>query len=136
MSALNNRCHRVSRVVAGATCAIAVGAASATPARADAIDDSFLSALSSAGIDSSDPGSMVSMGQSICPMLAQPTETFASAASSVVGGGISPMVADMFTSIAVSTYCPELMSSIADGQMPSMPGIPGMPGMPGLPTGL
>ncbi len=112
---------------------ISTAAVLAAPAQADPIDDSFLSALNGAGVNSGDPGSTAALGQSVCPMLAQPGGTFASAASNIVGNnGMSPAMAEMFTSIAVSMYCPSMMGSLENGQMPSLPSLPGMPGMPAL----
>lgn len=109
---------------------ITTAAALAAPAQADSIDDSFLSALNGAGVNYQDPASTAALGQSICPMLSQPGGTFASAASNVVGNnGMSPAMAEMFTSIAISMYCPSMMTSIANGNMPNMPGLPGMPGI-------
>jgi hypothetical protein len=102
----------------------------AAPAHADAIDDSFLSALNGAGVHYQDPASTAALGQSVCPMLAQPGGTFASAASSVVGNnGMSPAMADLFTRIAISIYCPSMMTSLANGDVPSLPALPGMPGI-------
>ncbi len=104
------------------------GAALAAPAGADGIDDQFLSALNSAGVNYQDPAGTAALGQSVCPMLAQPGGSVASAASSIVGNnGMSPAMAQLFTSIAISMYCPSMMSSIADGNMPSLPQLPGMP---------
>ncbi|MBO0865601.1 MAG: DUF732 domain-containing protein [Mycobacterium sp.] len=103
-------------------------AALAAPAQADSIDDSFLSALNGAGVNYQDPASTAALGQSVCPMLAQPGGTFASAASSVVGNnGMSPAMAELFTSIAISMYCPSMMASLADGNMPNLPQLPGLP---------
>jgi hypothetical protein len=106
-----------------------IGAATlATPAQADMIDDQFLSALDSAGVNYQDPTSTAALGQSICPMLDQPGATLASAASSVLGNnGMSPEMAQMFTTIAISTYCPSIMASLADGDMPSLPQLPSIP---------
>lgn len=140
MSALDDRCGPISRathkpmaVRAVAVCigVIAAAAALAAPASADSIDDGFLSALDGAGVNYGDPGSTVALGQSICPMLDQPGGTFASAASSVMGNGISPAMADLFTNMAISMYCPSMMSSIANGNVPSLPQLPGVPGLPG-----
>lgn len=109
---------------------IVVAAMLAAPAPAAPIDDGFLSALDNAGVNYGDPGSAVAMGQSICPMLAQPGSTFASTASGIIGNnGISPAMAGLFTSIAISTYCPSMMASLADGNVPSLPQLPGVPGV-------
>lgn len=88
---------------------------SATPAHADDLTDSFLSALNNAGVAYDDPGNAVQLGQSICPLLAEPGGSFAGAASNVANNGISPEMASLFTSIAISMYCPSMVASIANG---------------------
>ena len=47
---------------------------------------------------------------------------------------MSPQMADMFTRIAISMYCPSMMAKIADGNygLPQIPGLPGLPGIPGI----
>ncbi|WP_163753658.1 DUF732 domain-containing protein [Mycobacterium botniense] len=118
------------RIAVAVTAGLGVAAAMAAPARADAIDDQFLGALNSAGVDYQDPAGTAALGQSICPMLAQPGGTFAAAASSIAGkDGISPAMADMFTSIAISMYCPSMMQSLAHGEVPTVPQLPGAPGI-------
>jgi hypothetical protein len=113
---------------------IAAAAVLAAPAYADPGGDAFLSALSSSGVNYGDPGSAVAMGQSICPMLVQPGGSFASTASSITGhNGMSPAIAGLFTSIAISMYCPSMMASIASGNIPSVPGMPGMADLAGIP---
>lgn len=107
---------------------LATAAAIAAPAQADSIDDSFLSALGGAGVNYADPGGTAALGQSVCPMLSAPGGSFASAASSLVGNnGMSPAMANMFTSIAISMYCPSMMASIENGQVPNLPQLPGLP---------
>ncbi|OHU92367.1 DUF732 domain-containing protein [Mycobacterium talmoniae] len=110
---------------------VALAAAFAAPARADAIDDSFLSALDGAGVNyGGDPQSAVALGQSICPALVQPGATAASAASGITGnGGMSPAMAQLFTGIAISMYCPSMVDSLAEGQVPNLPQLPGMPAL-------
>lgn len=106
---------------------IAAAATWATPASADAVDDSFLSALSSAGVNYGDATSTANLGQSVCTMLQQPGSTFASTASSMSGSSsMSPQMAQLFTSIAISMYCPEMVASIENGQLPSLSGIPSL----------
>jgi hypothetical protein len=108
---------------------LSAAAALAPPAGADTIDDQFLSALTGAGVNYQDPSSAATLGQSICPMLAQPGGSVAAAASSIQGnGGMSPAMAQLFTSIAISMYCPSMMTSIANGNMPNLPQLPGIPG--------
>jgi hypothetical protein len=74
----------------------------------------------------------MSVGQSICPMLAKPGGNFAAAAASVTNRGLSPGMAKMFTTIAIQMYCPQEMADIASGNPAA--GIPG--GLPGLAGGL
>ncbi|EUA06771.1 hypothetical protein I553_0459 [Mycobacterium xenopi 4042] len=102
----------------------------AAPVQANSVDEQFLSALNNSGVNYGDPGAAVTLGQSVCPMLAQPGGTFASAASGITGqNGMSPAMAQMFTSIAISMYCPSMMASIANGNLPNLPQLPGMPGI-------
>ena len=52
---------------------VATAISLAAPAHADPLtDNSFLSALTNAGIGYNDPASTQSLGQSICPMLVEP----------------------------------------------------------------
>ncbi|HEX3548678.1 MAG TPA: DUF732 domain-containing protein [Mycobacterium sp.] len=122
---------------------LATGAAvMAAPAQADLVSDQFLSALNNSGVGYNDPGTAVNMAQSICPLLAQPGGNVASAASQMTGNnGISPDMAGLFTSIAISMYCPNMMASFANGNwlnngdflgQSGIPGIPGLPGIPGF----
>jgi len=141
---------RVPAKVVGAI-AISVGmgmAAAVAPAHADVSNDQFLSALDNAGVGYGNSDTAVSMAQSICPLLAEPGGNFAGVASQMGGtGGLSPGMASLFTSIAISMYCPNMMASIADGswfgqlaqsRVPGTPmGIPGAPaGIPGIPMGI
>lgn len=123
------------RLLAVAAGLLTAASAFAAPAGADNPDDNFIDALNHAGIDFGEPGNAMSVGQSICPMLAQPGGNFAAAASSVSGRGMSPMMARMFTTIAIQTYCPEQMANLANGNL-SMPQVPGMPGMTGQIPGM
>jgi hypothetical protein len=130
-------------VSAKATSAIAISvgiviAASAAPAtaRADAVSDTFLSTLTNSGVSVADPNMAVTMAQSICPMLAKPGGNFAGVASQMGGtNGVSPGMANLFTSIAISMYCPSMMASLANGNwlgQGAQMGLPGMPGLSGL----
>jgi hypothetical protein len=123
------------RLLAAAAGLLTVASAFAAPADAGGNGDDFIDALNHAGIDFGEPGNAMSVGESICPMLSQPGGNFAAAASSVTGRGMSPMMARMFTQIAIQTYCPEEMANIASGNLSgAMPQVPGMPGqIPGVP---
>lgn len=111
----------------------------AAPAHADdAVNNAFLSALTNAGINYGNPTDTVALGQSICPMLVEPGKNFAKVAQTIRGGdnSISPDMAAFFTGIAISMYCPQMVSSIGDGtvlnQLGGLGGIPGLDGLAGL----
>jgi len=106
---------------------------STAPARADALSDAFLAALSNAGVGYGDPSNAVQLGQSICPLLAQPGGTIAGAAANVANNGIPPGMAALFTNIAISMYCPSMMASFANGDWLNNGGPLANGGIPGLP---
>jgi hypothetical protein len=117
----------------GLVLALGVTAAAATlaaPASADPADNSFLSALSQAGVGYNDPAATEQLGQSICPMLVEPGKSLASVYSTVSQNGISPDMAAFFTGIAISMYCPSAMSSIGNGTF--LNNINGLNGLSGL----
>jgi Protein of unknown function (DUF732) len=119
-------------VSAGVITAAGVAAA---PAHADTINDSFLSALTNAGVGYDDPNNAVQLGQSVCPMLSEPGGNVAKVASTMTGrDGLSADMAGLFTSIAISMYCPQMMTSFANGDfLNNGGGIPGLPfAIPGL----
>lgn len=120
------------RLLAASAGILTAAAAFAAPANANPIDDNFIGALSRAGINYGDPVNATSLGQTACSMIAKPGGNFAAAAAQVRGGGISPGMAEMFTTIAIQMYCPTMLSQIESGKMPSLPGIPGVPGLPGI----
>lgn len=114
---------------------VAVGAAAlattvAAPAQADPVDDSFLSALTDAGVPVSSPMDTVALGRSVCPMLVEPGKNVARVYSRVTDNGVSPDIAAFFTGIAISMYCPQAVSSIGNGTvldwLPAARAIPGL----------
>jgi hypothetical protein len=109
---------------------VTAATASAAPVRADSLDDTFTSVVDAVrGTNDQDSGGIAELGRSICPMLERPGETFASTASSITGhDGMSPAMAGLFTRLAISMYCPSMMTSLANGDMPSLPHVPGLPG--------
>jgi hypothetical protein len=119
------------RLLALAAALLTAAAAFAAPAGADPVDDNFIDALNHAGVEFGEPGNAMAVGQSICPMLAQPGGNFAAVASSVAHRGMSPQMAQMFTTIAIQMYCPEEMANIAGGNL-SGAGLPQIPGVPGI----
>ena len=94
---------------------VATAVTVAAPAHADPTNDSFLNALSNAGIGFNDPNATTALGQSVCPMLVEPGKSVASVYSTVTNNGINPDMAAFFTGIAISMYCPQMMSSIGSG---------------------
>ena len=120
------------RLLAGAGCLITAAAMLSAPVEADPNDDDFIDALSHAGVEYGEPGNAMAVGQSICPMLAQPGGSFAAAASGVTHRGMSPQLARIFTTIAIQTYCPEEMANIMGGNPSGPPQFPGVTGIPGV----
>jgi len=117
----------------------ATALALAAPASADPLtDNNFLGALSNAGIGYGDPTNTEQLGQAICPMLVEPGKNMASIYSTVSNNGINPQMAAFFTGIAISMYCPSMMSSLGNGtflnQLSGLNGLGGLTGMgiPGL----
>ena len=131
MSRLSNQPLAV-RALIGIGCLITVATAFSATGEADPSDDNFIDALSHAGIEYGEPGNAMAVGQSICPMLAQPGGSFAAAASSVAHRGMSPQMAKMFTTIAIQTYCPDEMANILGGNASGLQQIPGVTGIPGV----
>ncbi|BBZ45665.1 DUF732 domain-containing protein [Mycobacterium parmense] len=126
------------RLLAAAAGLVTAAAAFSAPAEADPNDDNFIDALNHAGVDFGQPGNAMAVGQSICPMVAQPGGNFAAAAASVRRRGMSPQMARMFTTIAIQVYCPQEMEALTNGNLtgglPQAPGMPGMPGVGGMPA--
>ena len=120
------------RALIGIGCLITVATAFSTPGEADPNDDNFIDALSHAGIEYGEPGNAMAVGQSICPMVAQPGGSFAAAASGVAHRGMSPQLAKMFTTIAIQTYCPDEMANILGGNASGLQRMPGVTGIPGV----
>jgi hypothetical protein len=121
------------RLLATGAAVLTAAAAFAAPAEADQVDDNFLDALNHAGVEFGEPGNAMAVGQSICPMLAKPGGNLAAVVANVSHQGMSPQMAQMFTTIAIQMYCPQEVANIASGNL-SMPQIPGMPNqIPGMP---
>lgn len=101
--------------IAVATMAAGVMLASAAPAQADPSSDAFLAAITNAGITGIDPGTAVSVGQQVCPMLAEPGQRMADVAADVsnsIGRPLGP--ATMFTGVAISLFCPGAVAALGD----------------------
>jgi len=124
---------KAKRTLTAALVGVATAVTLAAPASADPItDNNFLGALTNAGIGYNDPASTEQLGQSICPMLVEPGKNMASIYSTVSNNGINPAMASFFTGIAISMYCPSMMTSIGNGTfLNQLSGLNGF-GIPGL----
>jgi hypothetical protein len=102
----------------------------AAPAQAEPAADAFLAALTDAGLSTADPAGAVMLGQSVCPMLAEPGQTAADAAAKVADTAGMPLgAATMFTGLAISMFCPAMVARLGTGSVPQIPGLPlGLPG--------
>ena len=114
---------RVLTLTVGLTTAAAVLAA---PSQADTVDQTFLTALTNGGLNSANPANTVALGQQVCPMLVEPGKSLASVYSTVSNNGIPPEMAAFFTGIAISMYCPQMMSSIGNGTFLDWLRVPGL----------
>ena len=76
--------------------------------------------MTNAGLGgTTDPANVVAVGQSVCPMLADPGQNVADVAATVADStGMSLGGANLFTGLAISFFCPRVMESISGGQSP------------------
>ncbi|HEX2283443.1 MAG TPA: DUF732 domain-containing protein [Mycobacterium sp.] len=103
-----------------------VAATFATPAQADPVDDRFLGALTNAGVPFDNPANTAALGEAVCPMLVEPGKSLASVYSQVANNGIPPQMAAFFTGIAISMYCPQMMSGLGNGTILNWLQLPGL----------
>jgi hypothetical protein len=87
----------------------------AVPGFANTNDESFLTSLRNAGVGYANSADTVALGQSVCSLLDAPGGNFAKTVLTVSGNGVSPDMAGMFTSLAITMYCPSMLSSMANG---------------------
>lgn len=98
---------------------LATALMTAAPSGADPADDAFLTALDSANVAMTNPQEAVALGQSVCPMLSEPGQSAADAAARVADtAGMSLGPATMFTGLAISVFCPGVVSSLGAGENP------------------
>jgi hypothetical protein len=92
---------------------------------ADTATDVFLSALTGSGLSGVDTATAVRVGQSVCPMLAEPGQNVANVAADVadmIGRPLGP--ATMFTGLAIQVFCPGAVAALAYGKSPlPLPGL-------------
>ncbi|MDR3661651.1 MAG: DUF732 domain-containing protein [Mycobacterium sp.] len=115
-------------IAVAATAAGLIGSlGTAGSARADAGTDAFTSALNSADLALPGGSDPVALGQSVCPMLAQPGQTVADVAAKVANAsGMSLGPATMFTGFAISSFCPGVVGAIGSGNSPLPLGLFGL----------
>jgi hypothetical protein len=90
----------------------------AAPIRADMLGNAFLSALTNAGVSYTQPASTTAAGQSVCPMLFQPGESFDSVVSEMAARrGMSEKTAGVFTIVAIATYCPAVLAPLLNSRL-------------------
>ncbi|WP_407684896.1 hypothetical protein [Mycobacterium sp. HUMS_1102779] len=112
---------------------VAAGAMSLAPAHADPPSDPITSVLGGAGTGGGSLNdTLAGFGQSLCPMLVQPGAQLATIASQLSGKpGLPPEMVGAVASMAIQAECPGVMTSLANGQMPSaLQGLGGNSGMP------
>lgn len=85
-------------------------------------DQAFVDALGQAGVNPVDPAQAAAMGEAVCPLLAEQGQSAADVASNVADTGGMPLgPATMFTGIAVSMFCPAMVSKLSQGVPPDLP---------------
>lgn len=110
---------KTARLAALVVSAFAMAVPFAAQAQAEPSDDAFIDSLSGAGLGAANPADAVALGQSVCPMLSQPGQTAADAASQVAdAAGMSLGPATMFTGLAISAFCPGAVASLGNGESP------------------
>jgi hypothetical protein len=70
-------------------------------------------------------------GQSVCPMMAQMGPSLASVMSTLINAtsdvhgktAVAPNMAELFSRMGISNFCPDAESSLRNGQLPNVPGI-------------
>lgn len=100
-----------------AVAAVVAATMSAAPAQADTGIDVFLGALDHYRLGDIDPATAVRVGESVCPMLAEPGQGVANVAARVadeLGRPLGP--ATMFTGLAIQILCPRAVGALTDGQ--------------------
>lgn len=93
--------------------AVAISAAVPTPAHADTGTGPVLDPVGTAGASTTAASMSPSLGNSICAAVQQPGETMASIASALAArDGTSPRMSKFLTGLAISIYCPTMMSTL------------------------
>ena len=91
----------------------------AAPAHAEPNSFDYLSEQANSGLVGIDPATVADVAQSVCPLMSQQGQATADAAAKVAdatGRSLGP--APMFTGLAISMYCPGVLSSLGEGKLP------------------
>lgn len=122
IQAMQRTVFRSGRILVAMAAAATTAVVTAPSAYADPIDQTFVNALSQAGVGAADPAQAVELGQSVCPMLAEPGQNAADVAAKVAdASGMSLGPATMFTGIAISTFCPAMVAKAGEGNLTGGP---------------
>lgn len=114
-------------VIAATTAGIVGSLVTAGSASADAGTEAFTNVLNNADMMMPNGSDPVALGQSVCPMLAEPGQTVADAAAKVAGAsGMSLGPATMFTGFAISSFCPGVLGALGRGESPLPLGLLGL----------
>lgn len=106
------------RVLVLTACVAALAAPLAAPVSADMRSNAFLMALSNAGITYPHPASALALGQSVCPMLVSPGQSFDSVAAEMASrSGLGYDAAGLFTIVAVANYCPAVIAPLLQNRL-------------------
>lgn len=98
---------------------ISAAPAPAAPRHTDAAEESFLDALTNAGIAVPDRRSAVKLGKSLCPRLSEPGQNAADLAASVADTAGMPLgPSTRFTGLAITIFCPALISRLGKDTLP------------------
>ncbi|WP_260736972.1 DUF732 domain-containing protein [Mycobacterium sp. SMC-2] len=106
------------RVLGVSACVAGLAAPLAAPVRADMRGNAFLMALSNAGITYPHPNSALALGQSVCPMLVTPGQSFDSVTAEMQQrSGLGYESAGLFTIVAVANYCPAVIAPLLQNRL-------------------
>ncbi|WP_197502129.1 DUF732 domain-containing protein [Mycobacterium sp. E2733] len=106
------------RVLILTACVAALAAPLAAPVSADMRGNAFLMALTNAGITYPHPAGALALGQSVCPMIVTPGQSFDSVAAEMSQrSGLGYESAGLFTIVAVANYCPAVIAPLLQNRL-------------------
>lgn len=106
------------RVLGVSACVAGLAAPLAAPVRADMRGNAFLMALTNAGVSYPHPAGALALGQSVCPMLVEPGQSFDSVAAEMEHrSGLGYESAGLFTIVAVANFCPAVIAPLLQNRL-------------------